>query len=174
MATGEQTKVLAGTKLLRSTIWVPAPLTVVWPFFCDAANLPLMTPPWLRFLITTPSPIVMREGARIDYRLRVRGLPMRWRTRIARWEPPNFFSDEQEKGPYRLWRHTHSFAGVDGGTQIGDHVEFLVRGGFLAPLISRWFVEGDVQRIFRYRLQRIVERFGGDAATGRIWIEPVG
>lgn len=160
-----------GIKVLRSTMWVPAPPAAVWPFFSDAHNLPLLTPPFLRFAILTPAPIAMAVDARIDYRLKVHGIPLRWRTRIARWEPPHCFADEQERGPYRRWFHTHTFEALDGGTVLGDHVEFAVRGGPFAPLVSRWFVEPDVQRIFRYRLARIAERFGGNAADGRVWIE---
>lgn len=157
-------------QVLRSALWVPAPPAVVWPFFSDATNLPLLTPPWLKFAILTPTPIAMGLDARIDYRLRVRGVPLRWRTRIARWEPPHCFADEQERGPYRRWFHTHTFDALDGGTVVGDRVEFAVRGGPLAGWISRWFVEPDVRRIFRYRLARIAERFAGDAAAGRLWL----
>lgn len=158
--------------VLRSDIWVPRSPAEVWPFFSDATNLPLLTPPWLRFAILTPTPIAMHVDARIDYRLRVHGIPLRWRTRIARWEPPYCFADEQERGPYRRWFHTHTFASENGGTRLGDHVEFAVRGGPLAPLLTRWFVLPDVLRIFRWRLARIAERFGGDAAAGRVWVEP--
>lgn len=160
-----------GASVLRSSLWVPQPPAAVWPFFSDAHNLPLLTPPWLKFAILTPAPIAMHVDARIDYRLKVRGLPLGWRTRIARWEPPYCFADEQERGPYRRWHHTHSFEPVDGGTVIGDQVEFAVRGGPLAPLLARWLVLPDVLRIFRWRLERMAERFGGDATAGRVWLE---
>lgn len=143
----------------------------IWPFFSDAHNLPLLTPRWLKFAILTPAPIAMHEGTRIDYRIRVHGVPLRWRTHITTWEPPHCFVDEQERGPYRLWRHTHTLEALDGGTVLGDHVEFAVRGGPFAPLVSRWFVENDVLRIFRHRLTCMAQRFGGDAQSGRVWIE---
>ena len=160
-----------GVKVLRSTLWVPAKPHELWPFFSDAHNLPLLTPPWLKFAILTPAPIAMHQEARIDYRLKVHGLPLRWRTRIARWEPPHCFADEQERGPYRRWFHTHTFEALDGGTVLGDHVEFAVRGGWLAPWLTRWLVEPDVLRIFRYRLASMAQRFGGDLSTGRGWVE---
>lgn len=155
---------------LRSTLWVPAKPAQVWPFFADAHNLPLLVPPFLKFRILTPAPIPMHVDARIDYRLSLHGLPLRWRTRITRWQPPFAFADEQERGPYARWFHLHTFAAVDGGTVLGDHVEFVVGGGPLSPLLTRWFVLPDVQRIFRYRLDRVAERFGGDAAHGRVWL----
>ncbi len=171
MAIAGGTLHLPGAKVLRSTLWVPRPTEAAWAFFSEPTNLPLLTPSAMQFHILTPVPIHMQVDTRIDYRLRVRGIPLRWRTRIARWEPPFCFADEQERGPYRRWLHTHTFEAVNGGTLLGDRVEMAVRGGPLAPLISRCFVEADVLRIFRYRLAKIVERFGGDLASGRVWLE---
>ena len=161
-------------KVLRASMWVPRSPEQVWPFFSDAHNLELLTPQFLRFRVLTPAPIAMHVETRIEYRLRLHGIPIGWRTRIARWEPPFCFVDEQERGPYRRWFHTHTFAALDGGTVLGDHVEFEVRGGPLAPLVSRWFVEPDVLRIFNYRARQIAQRFGGDANNARVWIEPAG
>jgi ligand-binding SRPBCC domain-containing protein len=166
-------RLLRGVRVLRSALWVPATPAELWPFFSSADNLPLLTPPWLRFTIAN-APAVLAVGAHIDYRLRVRGVPLRWRSRIARWEPGRCFADEQERGPYRLWLHTHTFEPLDGGTVLGDRVEFAVRGGPFAPWIGRWLVEPDLLRIFRYRMVRIAERFGGDAAAGRVAIGPAG
>jgi ligand-binding SRPBCC domain-containing protein len=157
-------------RTLRSSIWVPTPPDVVWTFFADAHNLPLLVPPFLKFKILTPAPIAMHVDARIDYRISLRGLPMRWRTRIAGWDPPHSFADEQERGPYKHWYHVHTFEPVDGGTVVGDHVEFAVGGGPLSPLLTRWFVLPDVQRIFHYRLDRIRERFGGNPTDGTVWL----
>lgn len=161
-------------KMLRATMWVPAKPEQLWPFFSDAHNLPLLTPPFLRFQIKTPAPIAMHVDARIEYRLRVHRIPISWRTRIARWEPPFCFADQQERGPYRHWFHTHTFDAVDGGTVLGDCVEFAVYGGPFAPLISRWFVEGDIRKIFSYRAEQIAKRFGGSAADARVSIESPG
>lgn len=79
----------------------------IFAFFCDAQNLESITPPWLKFEVLTPAPIELGEGALIDYRLRVRGIPLRWQSKITHWDPPHSFVDEQLRGPYRLWIHTH-------------------------------------------------------------------
>ena len=93
----------------------------------------------------------MKPGALIDYRLKLFGIPFRWRTRIDTWQPPHQFSDSQIKGPYRKWVHTHTFEPVEGGVLMRDHVEYLSPGGPLEPLINRLFVTPQVQRIFTYR-----------------------
>ncbi len=153
---------------LRSKLWIPQRPEDVFPFFADAQNLSELTPPWLSFAIATPTPIDMHDGTLIDYKIRVRGLPMGWRTRISRWDPPRAFVDEQLRGPYALWHHTHTFVPVDGGTQLGDEVLMRPRGGPLAGLLMRLMVRRDVESIFRYRTEVMAQRFGGDARSGEL------
>ena len=129
----------------------------VFPFFAEARNLQTLTPPWLKFEVLTPSPIILRPGALIDYRITVHGIPIRWRTEITEWDPPHRFVDVQLSGPYTLWHHTHTFEERAGGTVCADRVRYRPRGG---ALIHWLFVRRDVQRIFQYRQQRLNELFG--------------
>jgi ligand-binding SRPBCC domain-containing protein len=142
---------------LSTTAWLPQPVDEVFQFFGDAYNLNVLTPPWLHFEILTPRPIEMQAGTLIDYRIRLRGIPMKWRTRISLWEPNRRFVDEQLRGPYLEWIHTHSFEPADGGTLMKDAVRYRVPGG---ALINRFFVERDVAAIFRYRLDALRSHFG--------------
>ncbi len=137
-------------------VWLAVPPEELFPFFADATNLQLLTPGWLSFEILTPTPIAMGEGALIDYRLRVRGIPLRWRTRINLWQPPLRFVDEQIRGPYRQWIHEHTFESRDGGTLARDHVRYAVPGG---AIMNSLFVRRDIERIFAYRQKILVERF---------------
>lgn len=140
----------------HASIWLPLPPEKLFPFFGDASNLDAITPPWLHFKIVTPQPIEMKPGALIDYRLKVRGLPLKWRTRINVWDPPHRFVDEQLHGPYRQWIHEHTFREVDGGTLATDHVQYAVPFDFL---LHRTFVGPDIQRIFQYRTDALIRRF---------------
>lgn len=140
----------------QTELWLPLPPEELFPFFADAANLDAITPPWLHFQIATPPPIVMREGALIDYRLRVRGIPLRWRTRINVWQPPHRFEDEQILGPYRQWIHEHTFEPRDGGTLARDHVRYAVA---LDWLVHGWLVRPDIEQIFQHRAQMLRKRF---------------
>ena len=141
----------------RATTRVPRPREEDFAFFADAGNLQDLTPPWLRFEILTPPPIEMRPGALIDYRLHLRVIPIRWRTRITVWEPPHRFVDEQLRGPYRLWLHEHTFEEDGDGTLCGDFVRYAVPFGALA---NRLLVARDVRKIFAYREKRLQEIFG--------------
>jgi ligand-binding SRPBCC domain-containing protein len=146
--------------VLTAEQWLPVPRDELFSFFADATNLERITPDLLRFRIASPLPIEMRRGATIDYRLRVRGVPMRWRSEITVWEPPVRFVDFQLRGPYRLWNHEHRFEEHRGGTLCRDRVEYRVPGGPLAPLLHALFVRGDVERIFRHRQRVLDDLFG--------------
>lgn len=145
-----------GVVRLTCRLWLPQPRDEVFPFFADAAQLETLTPPWLHFQILTPMPIEMHAGRRIDYRLRLRGLPLRWQSEITAWDPPRAFVDEQRRGPYRLWRHRHLFTESDGGADVIDEVDYAVPGG---ACIDRLLVRGDLRRIFTYRHHKLRERF---------------
>lgn len=147
-------------RTLRAEQWLPRPRDEVFPFFSEARNLEKLTPPWLKFEVLTPAPIVMRPGQHIDYRIRIHDIPIRWRTEIAEWDPPHRFVDVQLSGPYTLWRHTHTFEERDGGTLCRDEVRYRPRGG---ALIDWLFVRRDVERIFDYRKKRLEEFFGRPA-----------
>jgi ligand-binding SRPBCC domain-containing protein len=140
--------------ILETSTTLPLPLEEVFQFFGNAENLERITPTELGFHILTPTPIEMKPGTLIDYRLRLFGFPFTWRTLISAWEPPYKFVDEQLKGPYKKWVHTHTFEEVDGQTIIRDHVDYELP---LAPLgnIGLPLVKYQVGRIFAFREEAI-------------------
>ncbi len=140
--------------LLEARTELARPLDEVFDFFANAHNLQALTPPFLRFEILTPDPIILRQGTVIDYRLRLRGIPVRWRSEISVWEPPHRFVDTQLRGPYRWWIHEHRLELAGRGTLMTDRVEYGVLGG---DIINRLLVAPDLRRIFAYRAQRVAE-----------------
>jgi ligand-binding SRPBCC domain-containing protein len=139
---------------------LPLVLDEAFAFFADASNLEKITPPELCFQILTQPPIEITEGTEIDYRLRLHGVPLKWRSRITSWSPPNRFVDEQIEGPYRLWVHIHRFHEQNGSTTIMDEVRYQLPfwpvGEVAYPLVS-----AQLRRIFRFRKQAIWNALGG-------------
>ncbi|MCH8922108.1 MAG: SRPBCC family protein [Planctomycetes bacterium] len=134
---------------------VRRPLAEVFDFFSDAANLAALTPDSLHFKILTPGPIELSAGTRIEYRLRLFGVPFFWCTEIETFEPMRRFTDVQAKGPYRRWHHTHEFREVAEGTEVIDRVEYEMPLGWLGRIAHRLFVRRNLRHIFDFRRQAI-------------------
>jgi hypothetical protein len=139
--------------------WVPRAVEDVFPFFSDASNLEAITPPWLNFHLLGKSTQKLEAGTRIDYRLRLHGLPLRWQSRIEEWIPNQRFVDFQTRGPYSHWRHTHIFTPLKGGTLLTDRILYKVPLGKLGAWLAGRYVDGDVGKIFEYRKSKIDELF---------------
>jgi ligand-binding SRPBCC domain-containing protein len=130
---------------------VARPLPDVFAFFAEAENLERITPPWLRFEVIGSKPARMGTGTRIEYRLRLHGIPLRWVSRIEEWEEQRAFVDRQVRGPYRLWRHRHEFEPRGDATVVRDRVDYTLPFGSAGRLAHELFVRRDLDRIFDFR-----------------------
>jgi ligand-binding SRPBCC domain-containing protein len=145
---------------LKKEQLVARPREDVFAFFEKPENLARITPPWLGFRILTPSPIVMGWGAEFEYTIKVMGIRMRWKSLISDYQPPFRFVDEQTKGPYSYWHHTHTFTEVDGGTLVGDEVKYAMPFGMIGTLVQRLAVGRQLEAIFSYRARVTSGQFG--------------
>lgn len=157
--------------LLTTSLTLPLERDEVFPFFADAANLGRITPPELSFHIRTPQPVAMRQGALIEYRIGLHGIPMTWRTLIQSWEPNREFTDQQLSGPYAEWVHRHTFHAVPGGVRMDDEVRYALPLGFLGNL-AHPIVRRQLTRIFTYRNQEVARLLLG-ARAGEASFSPV-
>ena len=148
------------TSELKMEQWVPSPLEKVFAFFSDAKNLEVLTPPWVHFRVLHMSTPAIQEGTLIDYRLRIKGIPIKWQSRIVEWTPNVGFVDVQTKGPYAIWHHTHAFEKSGGGTLMRDKVKFAVPLGAIGKFLVGGMVSRDVNKIFQFRKVAIESCFG--------------
>ncbi len=138
---------------------VRQPLEKVFEFFARPENLSMITPRSMNFSILTPSPLVMKEGALIDYTVTIVGTGMRWTTLITEYQPPHCFIDVQLRGPYSYWHHKHTFYETDEGTMIEDEIRYAMPFGFLGEIVHSLFVGRTLNNIFDHRMKTIRQLF---------------
>ncbi len=140
------------------------PLEVAFGFFEDPRNLRLMTPDWLHFRISSIRGTPLDVGTTIFYRIRWLGLPITWVSRITEFERNRRFVDVQMRGPYRSWRHEHTFEERDGQTFMRDRVHYELPLGFLGGIAHRLLVSRQLRAIFDYRGSEIRRIFASSGA----------
>jgi ligand-binding SRPBCC domain-containing protein len=147
---------------------VTADVDRCWQFFGSAENLPLITPPWLKFTITMPAPLpqIGRDSV-LEYTIRWMGVPVKWRTRIIDWSPPRQFIDLQIRGPYALWHHQHTFTPLGpvdsnggGGVRCFDRVIYKLPVPLIRRPVHALIVRRQLIKIFRFRRRVIGEHLG--------------
>ena len=140
--------------------WVSQPIEKVFGFFSESKNLEVLTPKFLNFKVLHQSTEKITEGTRLDYRLRLHGVPVRWQSLITDFQPNVCFSDKQTKGPYSVWEHTHEFEEKNGGTLVRDKVRFKIPFGAPGNLILTDFIQKDLKKIFNFRRNKVEELLG--------------
>jgi ligand-binding SRPBCC domain-containing protein len=139
---------------------IPATIDQAWRFFSDPANLTKITPPSMKFRITSPPQDVTYAGQIMTYTVRpLLGIGMDWTTEITHVSEPHFFVDEQRFGPYRFWHHQHFFREVEGGVEVRDLVHYLLHHDQLAWLVNRLIVAPRLKRIFDFRSKALQDIF---------------
>jgi len=137
----------------------PLKLDEVFSFFSRPENLGRITPPNLNFKIIKETPISMKEGEIIDYKISISLIPLRWKTLISEYNPPYKFVDEQIQGPYSLWIHSHDFEYKDGLTIVTDTVKYKPPFYFIGDIINKIYIKNMLNQIFEYRFYKIAEIF---------------
>lgn len=151
--------------LLERTTLVKAPREDVFGFFNDPNNLARITPSWMHLTIDKIDDLPMRSDSRIDYHMSWLGfIRMNWVTLIKDFEPPRYFADEQVKGPYKFWRHVHTFEDVEGGTLMRDRVQYELPFGILGSVTHGLVVARQLRSIFDYRNRQIRKIFATSAS----------
>lgn len=76
-------------------------------------------------------------GQEVTWRAWHFGVPLRMPSRITEMESPNYFVDEQVKGPFRRFRHVHEFNQDPDATTMVDRIEFTAPFGLIRRLAEK-------------------------------------
>lgn len=89
------------------------------------------------------------------------GVPLRMTSRITEMDPPNYFVDEQVRGPFRRFRHVHEFSPDPAGTTMIDRIEFAAPFGPLGRLAERLVLARYLRKLIETRNRHLAEDPGG-------------
>lgn len=150
----------SGVSIAYAEQFFPMSPEKLFEFFQDPLNLEAITPKFLNFKVISVSTSQITQHTKIEYQLKLHGVPLKWLTDIREWNPPHSFVDHQEKGPYTLWHHVHRLYEVPGGTRCEDWVRYALPLGKPGSLVASAKVRSDVTRIFNHRRQVLAAKFG--------------
>ena len=147
---------------LHKTQFLPIALEEAWQFFSTPLNLAKITPPDLGFEVLTPfkATDTINEGMLIEYYVKpLFGIRVKWVTKIGEINKPYSFVDNQLKGPYSLWEHTHYFKAVNGGVEMTDVVKYSLPLGIIGEIGHELLVKKKLETIFSYRKKTLDSLF---------------
>jgi ligand-binding SRPBCC domain-containing protein len=147
------------SRVFEKVTYFDSTLEEVFDFFSKAENLNKVTPSFLNFKILSSLPIEMKKGTLIDYKIKLQGINFKWKTEITDWQPNKQFTDNQIKGPYKQWTHTHLFEIEKNKVKMTDRVEYLSPGWIFEPILDKLFIRKKINEIFEYRTKILNEVF---------------
>ncbi|MFC0006324.1 SRPBCC family protein [Micromonospora siamensis] len=96
----------------------------------------------------------LKAGDAVTWEARHFGLPWRMTVRITEHRRPHGFTDEQTEGPFRRWRHEHSFtpnSADSSATVMRDVIDFTAPMGPLGRLVAVLVLRPYLQRLIARR-----------------------
>lgn len=149
----------------QAEVLVRCPLEKVFDFFIRPENLPKLSPETMPIEVVS-APEVIAPDSTIKIKLRQWGIPQQIESRIVEFQPLVGFADEQVKGPFARWCHTHRFETVDAETtRIIDVIQFEPPTGLLAMLLSEKKILEQLEEVFEERSRMLREILEGDGSA---------
>lgn len=101
-------------------------------------------------------------GEQVTWRAWHFGVPIRMTSRITQMEAPDYFVDEQVKGPFRRFRHVHEFSEVAQGTTMVDRIEFTAPFGPVGRMFERLVLARYLRALIETRNRHLAAGNGAD------------
>ncbi len=149
----------SGVFTLKTVHELPISLSEAWEFFSNPANLPLITPPQMRFEITSEKETTeIFAGQIITYKVTpIAGIRTNWVTEITQVKEKQYFIDEQRFGPYAMWHHMHRFEETSSGVQMTDEITYKVPGWFAGRIVNALVIKHKLIGLFNFRRKKLDE-----------------
>jgi ligand-binding SRPBCC domain-containing protein len=141
---------------------IPSDIATIWKFISSPRNLSKITPAYMDFEITNePISDQMYAGMIISYKVKpFLNIPLAWVTEITHIKEFEYFVDEQRVGPYHMWHHQHKIYEIKNGVMMEDIVSYIPPFGILGKISNSLFIKKQLNEIFDYRFQAIVNEYG--------------
>lgn len=144
-----------GAAHFERSVHLDAPPERAFDWHARPGALQRLVPPFdpVRVLAARPAPDgdPIGVGARVELAVGPQPCARRWNAVHTACEPPDLFVDEQERGPFAAWRHSHRFERDGDGTRLVDDVRYRLPLHALASPLAGGFVRRALERTFRYR-----------------------
>ncbi|MFC9770505.1 MULTISPECIES: hypothetical protein [unclassified Pseudarthrobacter] len=136
---------------LRVESWFPQPAGVVIEFCLQRGNFIAIMPD--RMQVIWSSTGTGQLGGTYHFRWWLKNLsPIQWVAFIDSYTPGQGFSDQQMRGFFRYFHHTHTAVDEGTGCRYTDTLRFA---GPLGPRVDRSVLLGQMRRTFQSRHERM-------------------
>ena len=129
---------------------LPYSVDDVFAWHLRPGALERLTPPWARTDVLARQGGVA-DGGRVLLGLHQGPFTLRWEARHTDVIDGRQFVDEQVRGPFHRWVHTHRFAPTAHGCAVEDDVEYEVPLGALGRAVGGSRIRAELERMFAYR-----------------------
>jgi uncharacterized protein (TIGR01777 family) len=135
--------------LLEKISEIPVPVEELFQWYCQPNALERLSPPFEKVRVVGKTGGV-KEGAKVV--LEVGPFHQRWEALHLEFVPGKQFQDEQMKGPFAKWIHTHGFEPIDPeNSRLLDRVDYELPLGGLGALIAGGWIKKKLDRLFYFR-----------------------
>jgi len=129
---------------------LPVPVADVFDWHMRPGALPYLTPSWA-WMKKAQLAGSIADGGHVHLGFGPLGI-VKWHLRHTHFKTGECFQDEQVKGPFRSWRHTHRFVPLENGCRIEDHIQYECLPVFK---VFEGYIQKQLKRLFEYRAHRL-------------------
>jgi len=140
-----------GSSIFKKRSKINAPGGEVFKWHARPGAIERLSPPWDPLKVLSRSGGI-EEGAEVALRMKAGPFPYTWFARHTEYRENIIFRDEQVKGPFSKWIHTHRFK-PEGETAciLEDSIEYKLPFHSVSKLLAQSVIHKKLERIFHYR-----------------------